>query len=84
MIRQHSQETFDVGLQVLLGYLLQGDEDGDRVVTNLDWLLYEEVEVVGVQVGAFISSADAETDSLFGQFPTNPLGTKRGLYSAPF
>lgn len=77
VVRKDRQEAPDVRLQVLLGYLLQGDEDGDRVALNLHQRLDEEVHVIGVQVGAFISSADAETHSLFGQFPTDPLGAER-------
>lgn len=77
VLPQDGQEAPDVCLQVFLGYLLQWDEDGDRVALNLHLWLDEEVHVIGIQVGAFISSADAETHSLLGQLPTDPLGAER-------
>ena len=79
MVGQDRQEAPDVRLQVLLGYLLQGDEDGDGVAVNLHLWLGEQVQVVRIQVGALVSRADAETHSPLGQLPTDPLGPERGF-----
>lgn len=83
MVGQDRQEAPDVRLQVLLGDLLQGNEDGDRVTVNLHFWLGEQVQVVGIQVGALVSRADAETHSPLAQLPTDPLGAERErVYSA--
>lgn len=37
---------------------------------DLDRLLYQEVQVIGVQVGAFKGSADAQAGPTLGQLPT--------------
>lgn len=46
---------------------------------NLHFCLGEQVQVVGIQVGALVSRADAETDSPLGQLPADPLGPERGF-----
>ena len=55
---------------MLAGNLLQGDEGWDRVALDLDRLLYKEVQVVGMQVGAFKGSGDAQAGSTLGPFCT--------------
>lgn len=52
------------------------------MLVNLHFWLDKKVHVVRIQVGALVSSADAETHSLLGPLPIDPLGPEReGLLS---
>lgn len=73
VVGEDSQKSPDVRLQVPPGNLLQGDEGGHRVALDLHLGLGEDVQVVGVQVGALVSSADAEAHAPLGQLPADPF-----------
>lgn len=78
VVGEDSQKSPDVRLQVPPGNLLQGDEGGHGVALDLHLGLGEDVQVVGVQVGALVSSADAEAHAPLGQLPADPfLGVQR-------
>lgn len=62
----------NVSLQVFRSYLLQGNEDWNRMVMYPKWFLYDEVHKIGIQKVPLKSSADADADSSAGQFPTDP------------
>lgn len=77
VVEEDNQKAPHVRLQVLPGDLLQGDEDGHGVALDPHLRPGEDVQVVGLQVGALESSGDAEAHAPPGQLPVDPFWGSR-------